>query len=146
VGRSDKEIIGLKNGAICKGDGYAQEVDIWALGVLIYMLVSGMPPFNGKTHADVIWTPGCNEKHKKIQKEPREQIEETPLAETWILSGSFECCSLSTLEPRSVANFKYCDDPLADAFVGPRWENVSPQCKDLLTCSIPVKVRHGPLG
>jgi len=81
------EIIGLKNGAICKGDGYAQEVDIWALGVLIYMLVSGMPPFNGKTHADVIW---------------------------------------------SVANFKYCDDPLADAFVGPRWENVSPQCKDLI--------------
>eukprot|EP00913_Durusdinium_trenchii_P001745 g1616.t1 len=46
------EIIGLKDGAICKGDGYGQEVDVWALGVLIYMLVSGMPPFNGKNHAD----------------------------------------------------------------------------------------------
>ncbi|CAL1169936.1 unnamed protein product [Cladocopium goreaui] len=81
------EIIGLKNGTICKGDGYAQEVDVWALGVLIYMLVSGMPPFNGKNHADVIW---------------------------------------------NIANFKYCDDPLADAFVGPRWENVSTVCKDLI--------------
>ena len=50
-----KEVIGLKDGAICKGDGYGQEVDIWALGVLVYMLVSGMPPFNGKSHADVIW-------------------------------------------------------------------------------------------
>ncbi|CAE7888656.1 CPK10 [Symbiodinium sp. KB8] len=81
------EVIGLKDGAICKGDGYGQEVDIWALGVLVYMLVSGMPPFNGKSHADVIW---------------------------------------------NIANFKFCDDPLADAFVGPRWENVSPQCKDLI--------------
>ena len=54
-----KEIIGIKNGTICKGDGYGQEVDIWALGVLTYMLVSGLPPFNGKSHADVIWTPGA---------------------------------------------------------------------------------------
>ncbi len=82
----------------------------------------------------------------KAQKEPTEQIEETPLVGTRILSASFECCSLSTLEPRSVANFKYVDDPLADAFVGLRWENVSPQCKDWLTCSITVNVRHGPLG
>ncbi|CAK9044241.1 Calcium-dependent protein kinase 2 (PfCDPK2) [Durusdinium trenchii] len=81
------EIIGLKDGAICKGDGYGQEVDVWALGVLIYMLVSGMPPFNGKNHADVIW---------------------------------------------NIANFKYCDDPLAEHFEGRRWENVSPQCKDLI--------------
>ncbi|CAJ1456943.1 unnamed protein product [Effrenium voratum] len=81
------EIIGLKDGTICKGDGYGQEVDVWALGVLTYMLVSGMPPFNGKTHADVIW---------------------------------------------NIANFKYCDDPLADAFQGPRWKNVSPQCKDMI--------------
>ena len=57
---SSKEIIGLKDGTICKGDGYGQEVDVWALGVLTYMLVSGMPPFNGKTHADVIWQPACD--------------------------------------------------------------------------------------
>lgn len=31
---------------------------------------------------------------------------------------------------RNIANFKYCDDPLADAFQGPRWKNVSPQCKE----------------
>lgn len=58
-----KEIIGIKNGTICKGDGYGQEVDIWALGVLTYMLVSGLPPFNGKSHADVIWMPGATSAH-----------------------------------------------------------------------------------
>ena len=61
-----KEIIGLKNGTICKGDGYAQEVDVWALGVLIYMLVSGMPPFNGKNHADVIWMPGKTRENARV--------------------------------------------------------------------------------
>ena len=60
-----QEIIGLNDGTICKGDGYSQEVDIWALGVLIYMLVSGMPPFNGKNHADVIWSPGGDGKEWK---------------------------------------------------------------------------------
>ena len=60
TGTASQEIIGLKNGTICKGDGYAQEVDVWALGVLIYMLVSGMPPFNGKNHADVIWILGIS--------------------------------------------------------------------------------------
>eukprot|EP00439_Symbiodinium_sp_Y106_P061291 s2051_g9.t1 len=97
------EVIGLKDGAICKGDGYGQEVDIWALGVLVYMLVSGMPPFNGKSHADVIWMLSFSQK-------------------MYILRNMLT----------NIANFKFCDDPLADAFVGPRWENVSPQCKDLI--------------
>lgn len=38
--------------------------------------------------------------------------------------------TLELRELRNIANFKYCDDPLADAFVGPRWENVSTVCKE----------------
>ena len=34
--------------------GYDEKVDAWSLGVITYMLISGMPPFRGRRDADVI--------------------------------------------------------------------------------------------
>eukprot|EP00438_Fugacium_kawagutii_P019595 Skav228919 [mRNA] locus=scaffold2504:128400:134294:+ [translate_table: standard] len=45
-------------------------------------------------------------------------------------------------EGRNIANFKYCDDPMADAFLGPRWENVSPVCKEM--CSLASTIYLSP--
>jgi calcium-dependent protein kinase len=32
---------------------YDKKCDLWAIGVIAYILLSGIPPFNGKTEADV---------------------------------------------------------------------------------------------
>ena len=32
---------------------YDKKCDLWAIGVIAYILLSGTPPFNGKTEADV---------------------------------------------------------------------------------------------
>ena len=34
---------------IFEGEGYSEKVDIWAVGVIAYILLSGRPPFASKT-------------------------------------------------------------------------------------------------
>lgn len=35
-----------------KQKGHSYKLDIWCLGVLLYEMVQGRPPFNGKTQND----------------------------------------------------------------------------------------------
>jgi len=38
---------------ILNGD-YTEIVDMWALGVVLYMMISGLPPFNGDNNKEII--------------------------------------------------------------------------------------------
>eukprot|EP00931_Biecheleriopsis_adriatica_P018157 TRINITY_DN12799_c0_g1_i1.p1 TRINITY_DN12799_c0_g1~~TRINITY_DN12799_c0_g1_i1.p1 ORF type:complete len:705 (+),score=145.23 TRINITY_DN12799_c0_g1_i1:25-2115(+) len=67
------EAVAIRGGRLCEGEGYGKEVDLWALGVLLYMLISGVPPFDGKDQTDVIWNvaaPKCKD-HSDIFQGPR---------------------------------------------------------------------------
>jgi serine/threonine protein kinase len=39
---------------ICKAEQYGPHSDIWALGCIIYEMCAKAPPFNAKTHFDLI--------------------------------------------------------------------------------------------
>jgi len=38
---------------IIKGEPYSQEVDIWAIGVITYVMLAGFPPFDGANDIEV---------------------------------------------------------------------------------------------
>jgi len=38
---------------VAKKDYYGQPVDVWALGVLLYKMLTGYYPFNGKTDKEL---------------------------------------------------------------------------------------------
>lgn len=48
------EVFDIRDDRLVEGEGYGTEVDIWALGVLLYMLISGEPPFEGSSQAAVL--------------------------------------------------------------------------------------------
>ena len=39
---------------IVKGENYDQKVDIWSLGIILYIIIYGKPPFNGKNTQEII--------------------------------------------------------------------------------------------
>lgn len=49
------EVLSVRNGRLSEGSGYGTEVDIWALGVILYMLLSGAAPFVAEADADILW-------------------------------------------------------------------------------------------
>lgn len=43
------------------GKGYGPEIDVWGVGVIMYIMLCGRPPFHGKTDEDVLSEVMCGE-------------------------------------------------------------------------------------
>lgn len=49
------EVFEVSEEGLVEGTGYGKEVDIWALGVVLYMLISGKAPFDGRNQAAILF-------------------------------------------------------------------------------------------
>ena len=38
---------------VCKEQEYDEKIDVWSIGVLSYLLLTGETPFNGRTQDDI---------------------------------------------------------------------------------------------
>ena len=48
--RSLNAILSKKSPEMCMGKSYSYEVDYWAMGILLYELITGSPPFTGNNN------------------------------------------------------------------------------------------------
>ncbi|KAH7404322.1 hypothetical protein KP509_15G020800 [Ceratopteris richardii] len=82
---------------------YGSEADIWSVGVILYMLLSGQPPFDSKEKikkfgngsSEDIWkpiSPKAKELVKKmLEPDPKKRIKlQAILSDSWILGGASE--------------------------------------------------------
>lgn len=49
------EVLSVQQGRLSEGSGYGAEVDVWAFGVILYMLISGTAPFAAESEPDILW-------------------------------------------------------------------------------------------
>ena len=61
---------------LCENRAYDSKVDVWATGVILYVMVTGLYPFSGKAKAD-IYNAICTKepKYEKIQGTSNELID-----------------------------------------------------------------------
>jgi len=113
------------------GEEYGVEVDIWSIGVIIYILLCGYPPFDGETQKDLFdailsakfamdtteWDNVSSEAKKFVQKllvaEPKDRYTaEQALKDPWILkyqstpTSSTSYSSFSKHETFNVEKFR----------------------------------------
>ena len=100
---------------ILKGQGYGKSCDLWSLGVILYILLSGYPPFYAKSEAGILekvrngnynfsrpeWTNITDEAKDLISKllvvDPQERLEtEQAIEHPWL--ASYELLPTTPLE------------------------------------------------
>ena len=95
---------------------YNNKCDIWSTGVLLYILLIGFPPFNGKTQDEIF---KCIQKGKLNTKVPQWN-ELSPLTQDFLMNllckdsqsrlSAQECLKHPWLQEESSGQYTYCSD------------------------------------
>eukprot|EP00443_Scrippsiella_acuminata_P069249 CAMPEP_0115391528 /NCGR_PEP_ID=MMETSP0271-20121206/10758_1 /TAXON_ID=71861 /ORGANISM="Scrippsiella trochoidea, Strain CCMP3099" /LENGTH=754 /DNA_ID=CAMNT_0002815093 /DNA_START=47 /DNA_END=2311 /DNA_ORIENTATION=+ len=64
------EVFRVRRGKLMEGSGYGAEVDIWALGVILYMLISGRAPFVAESEKDILWEIAAPKINARLRASP----------------------------------------------------------------------------